>query len=161
MNNQWLRFIAVPALAGGMLFAAGPQTSGQAQPPAATVQHPRWQKRADRIAAFLGLTDAQKEQAQAELQAARTASQPVRQQLKQLRQEMFQAIKANDQAKISQLSAQQGALQGQMAAIRDQAFARIYSNLTPDQQAKVDQLPAYFHQMRQQRKARQASRNNG
>ncbi len=160
MQNQLLRFIAIPALAGGLLLAAGPQTSSTPQQPPAQ-QHQRWQHRGDRIAQFLGLTAAQKEQAQAELQAAHTASQPVRQQLKQMRQEMFQAIKANDEAKINQLSNQEASLKGQMVANRSLAFARIYSTLTADQKAKVEQLPAYFHQMRQQRKANQASRNNG
>lgn len=140
-------------------MAAGPQTSTAPQQPPA--QHQRWQHRGDRIAQFLGLTEAQKEQAQTELQAARTASQPVRQQLKQMRQEMFQAIKANDEAKINQLSNQEATLQAKMTANRDLAFARIYSTLTADQKAKVDQLPTFFHQMRQQRKANQASRSNG
>jgi Spy/CpxP family protein refolding chaperone len=157
MKKKWLRFVAVPALAGGMLMAAVPETSTQ---PNTAVQQ-RWQKRREAIAKYLNLTEAQKEQAKAELQAARTTARPMRQQLRQVRQEMFQAIRANDTAKIQQLSAQEGNLKGQLTAVRDEAFAKIYSNLTPEQRAKADQLPAHFRQMRQRRMENHQTPNNG
>jgi hypothetical protein len=40
--------------------------------------------------------------------------------------------------------------------MRHQAFARLYSTLTPEQKAKADQLPAHLRQMRQRRMESQA-----
>lgn len=104
--------------------------------------------RGERIARYLNLTPAQVSQAGTEFQAVRQSAQPVREQLKQVRLAMFQAMRANDTAKIDQLSAQEANLKGQISAMRHAAFARIYSTLTPEQRAKADQLPAHFRQMR-------------
>jgi Spy/CpxP family protein refolding chaperone len=159
MTHNWLRFLAVPAIAGGMFVAAGQEVPAQPQPPAAQSQ--RRANRSQRIANYLGLTAAQTEQAQAEMHAARAATQPVRQQLRQVRQQMFQAIQANDLARINQLSAQEGSLKGQLMAARFSAMAKIYSSLTPEQKAKADQLPARMQQMRQQWMQRHSAGNNG
>jgi len=159
MTSRLVRFIAVPAMAGGMLLAAGAQVSNQpAQPPA---QQQGLHNRGERIANYLNLTDAQRAQAKAELQAARQSAQPVRQQLKQVRQQMFQAIRANDTGAIQQLSAQEGSLKGQLSAMRHMTFAKLYSNLTPEQRAKADQLPAHFRQMRQHRMESRQAQSNG
>ena len=64
---------------------------------------------------------------------------------------MFQAVRANDTPKIDQLSTQEAGLQGQISAMRHEAFAKLYSTLTPEQRAKADQLPAHLRQMRQRR----------
>ena len=88
----------------------------------------------------------------------RQSAQPIRQQLKQVHTAMFQAIQANDTAKIDQFSAQEANLKGQISAMRHEAEAKIYSTLTPEQRAKADQLPAHLRQMRQRRNA---SRQNG
>lgn len=160
MKNKWFRLIAVPAMAGGLLLAAGQEVTTQPNP-AVPQNHQRWQRRKEAIAKYLNLTDAQKEQAKAELQSARASAQPVRAQLRQLHQDMFQAIRANDTAKIEQLSAQEGSLKGQLTTIRNEAFAKIYSNLTPEQRAKADQLPAHFRQMRQRRMQNRQMPNNG
>jgi Spy/CpxP family protein refolding chaperone len=150
MKNTWLRFLAVPAVAGGMLLAAAPEVSTQPNP--AAQQHALClQKRGDRIARFLNLSEAQKAQFTAELQAARASARPTHRQLHQLRQQMFQAVRANDTAAIRQLSAKEGALEGRMSAMRHDALARIYSELTPEQRAKADQLPAHMREMRQRR----------
>jgi len=155
MKNTWLRFVAAGAVAGGMLLAAQEVSNQPANP--AVVQH----RRGMRIANYLNLTPEQQAQAKAEFQAARQATQPARQQLQQIRQDMFQAIRANDTAKIDQLSAQEANLKGQMSARRHEAFARLYSMLTPEQRAKADQLPAHFRQMRQRWMQRRAAQNNG
>ena len=146
-------------MAGGMLVAAGPQVSTPSNPTAQ--QNPRGQKRGEAVAQYLNLTDAQKEQAKAELQAARNSAQAVRQQLRQVRQDMLQAIRANDTSGIQQLSAQEGSLKGQLSMSRGEAFAKIYANLTPEQRAKADQLPAHFRQVRQRRMQNRQAPNNG
>jgi len=145
MKNTLLGFAATAAIAGGMLFAAQEVDSQPAQP--AVQQHPH----GARLAAYLNLTPAQVAQAKADHQAARQSAQPIRQQLKQVRAAMFQAVRANDTAKIDQLSAQEAGLKGQLSAMRNEAFGKMYSTLTPEQRAKADQLPAHFRQMRQQR----------
>lgn len=145
MKTTWLRFAAAAALAGGMLLPAQ-ETGGQ---PA----HPQMQQphRGARLARYLNLTPAQAAQARAEFQAARQAARPIRQRLQRLHAAMLQAVKANDQTGIARLSAREARLEGRVSAIRHQAFARIYSTLTPEQQAKADRLPAHLRQMRQRR----------
>lgn len=160
MKSTWLRFLAVPAIAGGMLLAAVPEVSTQPNPAAQQGPH-RWQKRGDRIARFLNLTDAQRAQFAAELQAARTSARPLHSRLKQIRQEMFQAVRANDTARIRQLSAKEGSLEGRMSAMRHDAFAKIYSQLTVEQRAKADQLPAHMRAMRQHRMESHPAPSNG
>lgn len=160
MKNTWLRLTAVTAMAGGLLLAAQEVTSQQAPPVAQQgQQHQRGHHRAARIAEYLNLTPAQQAQAKTEFQSVRQSAQPIREQLKQVRQTMFEAIKANDTAKIDQLSAQEAGLKGQLAAMRNESLARLYSNLTPEQKAKADQLPAHFRQMRQHKM--QSRQNNG
>lgn len=156
MKNTWLRFAATAAVAGGMLLAA--QEPGNQAPPAA-VQQPH--RPGGRIARYLNLTPDQQAQARAEFQAVRQTAQPIRAQLKQLRQEMFQAIEANDKAGIDRLSAQEATLKGQLSALRLEAAARVYQTLTPEQRARVDQMPALFRQMRQRRMQNQPNPNNG
>jgi Spy/CpxP family protein refolding chaperone len=156
MKNNWLRFALTAAMAGGMLCAAQEVGSQPAQPPA--VQH---HHRGARMARYLNLTPAQTAQAKAEFQAARQSTQPIRAQLKQVRLGMFQAIRANDTAKIDQLSAQEAGLKGQISATRHEAFAKMYSTLTPEQRAKADQFPAHIRQMRQQRMQSHPSPSNG
>jgi Spy/CpxP family protein refolding chaperone len=143
MKNTWLRFAAAAVIAGGMVVAAQEVSSQPAQPVA------RQHRRGARLAQYLNLTPAQAAEAKAEFQAVRQSAQPIRQQLKQVRVAMFQAIQANDTAKIDQLSAQEAGLHGQIAAMRHEAFAKMYSTLTPEQRAKADQLPAHMRQMRQ------------
>ena len=160
MKNNWVRYLAVSAMAGGMLLAAGADVSSP--PPPAVQQHLHGSRyRGARLARYLNLTAAQQAQAKADRQAARQSAQPLRQQLKQVRQQMFQAIRANDAGAIQQLSAQEGSLKGQLAALRHATFAKLYSSLTPDQRAKADQLPAHFRQMRQRRIENRQAQSNG
>src|ERR1700722_7265758 len=114
MKNTWLRLTAVTMMAGGMVLAVAQDAPSQpAQPPA--TMHQRAQNRHARIAQYLNLTPAQVAQAKGEFQAVRQSAQPIHQQLKQVRQGMFQAIRANDTAKIDQLSAQEANLKGQIS----------------------------------------------
>jgi Spy/CpxP family protein refolding chaperone len=157
MKNTWFKLTAVTAVAGGLLMASG-QTAPP-QPAQPTPQQQRMHNRRERLAQYLNLTPAQKAQFKADSQAMRQSAQPLHAQLKQMRQGMAQAIRANDTAAIDRLSAQEANLKGQLSALRHESMARMYANLTPDQKAKADQLPAHMRQMRQQR-SNQAP-NNG
>jgi len=154
MKNNCLHFLAAAAISGGMLVAAQEPAGQPAQPPAPQQYHHR---AGARLANYLNMSPQQRAGAKAEFQAAREAAQPLRAQLKQVRQAMFQAVRANDNARIDQLSAQEAGLKGQMSALRQHAFARVYQTLTPEQRAKADQLPAHFRQMRQMRQTRQSN----
>lgn len=102
----------------------------------------------------LDLTDAQKQQAKEIFQQARETAQPVAKQLKDTREALHAAIQANDTAQIQTLSTQQGALQGQLSSIRSAAMAKFYSNLTPEQRAKAEQMRSKIRErMGQRRKA--------
>jgi len=91
----------------------------------------------------------------------RQSAQPIRQQLKQVRMGLFQAVRANDAARIDQLSAQEANLKGQISAMHNEARAKIYSTLSPEQRAKADQIPARLRQMRQRRMESHQNPNNG
>ena len=158
MKNTWLRFGAAAAIAGGMLLAAQEVGSRPAQP---AVQQPHQHDGGARIARYLNLSPAQEARARTEFQAVRQSAQPIRQQLKQVRLAMFQAARANDTEKIDPLSAQEANLKGQISAMRNEARARIYSTLTPEQRAKADQIPAHFRQMRQRRMESHQNPGNG
>ena len=156
MKNTWLKLTAATLMAGGMVLVSAQQSPSQPAQP--TPRQQRFHRRAMRIAQYLNMSPAQVAAAKADFQAARQLGQPIRQQLKQLRAQMLQAVHANDTATINQLSAQEGGLRGQLMAIRDTTLAKIYAGLSPEQQAKANQLPAYIKQMRQQR---MQNRSNG
>lgn len=133
LQRQILMLGAVAALCGGSLFGQGrgPGGPGFGGPGGLNF-----------LATTLGLTDAQKTQAQTIFDAARTASDPIRTQLQALETNVEAAIKANNQAQLTALATQRGTLDGQLALIQFQAQAKFYLILTPDQQAKYDALQA-------------------
>jgi flagellar motility protein MotE (MotC chaperone) len=148
MKTRWiLRLMAIPALTGGMLFAAGPATPSTPSGEASAVQQRWWQQRGERTAAFFNMTESQKQAAKTALAEARESSKASRDQLKALHHEMFQAIKANDTAKIQSLSAKEGMLIGQVMVPGNNALAKIYSSMTPAQRAKADQNPMRFREL--------------
>ena len=106
-----------------------------------------------RILKKLNLTDAQKAQAKEITQQAKTAAQPLRQQLQQNRQSLAAAVQSNDTAQIQSLAAAQGALRGQVLAIRSGAQAKFFAILTPDQKTLFGQMQDKIKQLRQQLKA--------
>ena len=67
---------------------------------------------------------------------------------------------ADDVARIHSLTAERGKLEGQMLGIRTEAMAKFYSNLTPDQKAKADQMHERIKARMQQRRQHRNS-NNG
>jgi Spy/CpxP family protein refolding chaperone len=136
-------------MAAGMAFAQAPAAPAQPAPGKA------WNGRRGAVRRHmmqaLNLTDVQKAQAKALFQQARETAKPLAQQLKDTREAMSAAVKANDVAQIQHLAAQQGNLQGQLAAIRSEAMAKFYTNLTPEQRAKADQVQQRVRQRMQQR----------
>jgi LTXXQ motif family protein len=148
MRTKWLlKFIAIPALTGGMLLAAGPATPSTANQEPNAAEGRWWAQRGERTAAFFNMTEAQKQAAKTALAEARASSKATRDQLKAVHQEIFQAIKANDTSKIQSLSAKEGTLIGQMMAPGNTALAKIYSNMTPAQRTKADQNQMRFHEL--------------
>jgi Spy/CpxP family protein refolding chaperone len=98
------------------------------------------QMRVARLTSQLGLSDAQKTSATAIFTDAAAASQTIQSSLSTNRQALSAAVKKNDTAAIDQLSATEGALSGQLTAIRTKADAAFYAILTADQQTKYDSL---------------------
>lgn len=93
------------------------------------------------LAGYLGLTDSQKQQAQAIFDAADQASETVRGQLTSARDALRTAVKANQpDAELDRLAAALGAIEGQLAGIRAKADAKFYALLTAEQKEKYDQL---------------------
>ena len=131
-GNRFLTVAAASLAVAGMLLAQGPGTAGRSARGARGRQF---------LATYLDLTDSQKTQVKAVFDAARTQAKPVLAQLKQGRAALGDAVKAGKpDAELDALAAQQGALMGQLAAIRAKAFAKIYPLLTPDQKDKLDHL---------------------
>ena len=146
MNQCFMRFSAVAALAAGIVFAQAPSTTAQPGSGNAAVR-PRAVVR-QRIAQALSLTDAQKQQAQAIIQQTRQTVQPLRQQAKQNRQALMAAVKAGkSEVEIHQLALTQGNLAGQLVAARTEALAKFYNTLTPEQRAKADLMRQQVRRM--------------
>jgi Spy/CpxP family protein refolding chaperone len=149
MRRNLTAIAAVAALAAGMTFA---QSTAAPANPALAGLNVRAAVR-QRILKNLNLTDAQKAQAKAIRQQAKTAAQPLRQQLQANRQSLAAAVKSNDTAQIQSLAAAQGSLQGQVLAIRSAADAKFYALLTPDQQTLLGQMQDKVKQLLQGLKA--------
>jgi Spy/CpxP family protein refolding chaperone len=95
----------------------------------------------------LGLTEAQKTQAHQIFEDARTQAQPVIEQMKAGHDQLAAAVKKNDTARMDALAAGQGALMGKVAGVHARAFAKFYAILTPEQQAKADQMHEFVRGM--------------
>jgi hypothetical protein len=71
------------------------------------------------------------------------------------------AIRSDDTAQIQRLSTTEGQEIGQLMAIRNSAFAKVYKTLTPDQRTRAEALQRIVEQgIRRQREhpgPRQAS----
>ncbi|HTX36028.1 MAG TPA: Spy/CpxP family protein refolding chaperone [Bryobacteraceae bacterium] len=157
MKKNLIRFGSVAALAAGMAFAQAQAPAAPAAPNAQTTpakpgaahrqfrQHMR-----QRMMDQLNLTPVQRDRAKIIFQQARQNAQPFAQQLRQNRQAMTLAVKADDAARIRQLAMERGRLTGQVMAIRSEAAAKFYANLTPAQRAKADQIHQRFEQRWQQ-----------
>lgn len=108
--------------------------------------------RLELLATYLDMTDAQRTQAKAIMDASRTATQPLMQQLAQGHQAMAAAVKANKpQADLKTIADGQASLVSQVAVQKALAVEQIWALLTPDQQAKADKLHQFFVQKFQDR----------
>ena len=95
------------------------------------------------MAKALNLTDAQKEQVRSIVQANRTSTRPLMQQMAQNRIAMLTATSngAFDQAKVTVLANQQAQLMAQMTVQKESIQHQIYTQvLTPEQRATADQM---------------------
>jgi Spy/CpxP family protein refolding chaperone len=99
------------------------------------------QNRLTKLSAAVNLTDAQKTAAQQIFAKAQESAKPLRQQLRQTHQALNEAVKAGKPASdLQAITSQQGAVMGQLAEIRAEAFSNFYAQLTPDQKAKAGQM---------------------
>ena len=156
MKQNWMKFALAAALVTGLSVA---QTQ-QAPPQQRSGEHRgRGGSMIDRLAKRLNQTDAQKEQAKAEFQAARQQAQPLTAQLKETHQGLADAVKTGKtEVEIDQLAARQGELSGQLTAIHTKAMARVYATLTPEQRAQADEMRDNFRGFTQQRFGRGGKR---
>lgn len=171
MKKNLIRFGSVAALAAGLALAQTPastQSQPAAQPSQSTpakpgaVHRPYRQWARQRMMQQLNLTPTERDHAKVIFQQARQSAQPFTRQLRQNHQAMALAVKADDDARIRQLAAEQGHLVGQVMAIRSEAAARFYATLTPAQKAKADQIHQTMEQRWRERTGqRTGERTNG
>jgi Spy/CpxP family protein refolding chaperone len=92
----------------------------------------------------LGLTDAQKEQVKAIHEAERTKIEPYLKQLEDARTALKEATAKGqfDETKVRAIAATQSQAQIELTVSRARTEAAVYKILTPEQQAKVEQLHA-------------------
>ena len=127
LSNRLSTLAAVTALGAVSLFAQAPQAQTPAQ----------GRHGLGRVANYLSLTAAQRGQAKTIFREASQSAKPVRQQLRETRQSLQAAIKSGNSDQIRQFAATEGAEKGQLAAIRANAFAKLYPILTAEQQQKL------------------------
>jgi len=155
MKRNYVRFATIAAMGAGMAFAQAPAAPAPAQPKAGF--HAMMQQRGmmrQRWMQELNLSPDQKDKAKAIFDQARETNRPVRQEMRQNRESLEAAVKAGDQAKMRQLSTEQGRLMGKMIATRSEAMSKFYTILTPDQRAKADQLRKQFRERMKERMER-------
>jgi len=136
-NGKWLiGMTTVAALAAASVLWA--------QAPAPGSRPARGERARQFLLTYLGLTDSQKTQAKGIFDAARAQAAPIAAQLNQGRTALRDAVKAGKpDTELDALATQQGALMGQLAAIRAKALAKMYPMLTPEQKDKLDQLRGF------------------
>ena len=159
MKRNLMKLATVAALAAGMAMAQGPEGAPPATAPntapnaAHATARQRFMAMRQRFMQALNLTDAQRAQAKAIFQKARTSVQPVRQELRQNHQAMLEAVHNDNEAAIRTLSRAQADLRSQVVASRNVALAQFYKILTPEQRAKADQMHQAMRQRFEQRRA--------
>lgn len=92
----------------------------------------------ERMAAGLNLTPAQREKAKTIFQQSRQDTEAIREQMWKTREDLWAAVKANDPAKIQQLSAQEGQIHGQLLTKRAETRAKFVALLTPEQRTTFE-----------------------
>jgi Spy/CpxP family protein refolding chaperone len=134
MIEKLTTLTSLTAVIAGLALAQG---RGGAPPDPQTMI----QRRVDRLATELNLTDAQKAKATTIFTDAYSAGESMQSDLRSNRQSLSEAVKKNDTAAINTLAVTAGVLNGQLTAINSKAEAAFYAILTADQQAKYDSQP--------------------
>jgi Spy/CpxP family protein refolding chaperone len=148
-HNVWT--IAVGAvLATGMAFAQTAPVTPRANR-AVTGQPSGRARMHQEMMQQLNLSPQQKAEAKNIFGSSWQSSKPIFDQLRQNNAALAAAVKNNDQARIQQLSAEQGKLRGQLVQNHEMAMAKFYQTLNPQQRAKADQLQAQAQARMQQR----------
>jgi Spy/CpxP family protein refolding chaperone len=153
MKHKLMKFATIGAMTAGMALAqkAPPSLQSSAQTP----MHRPFARERQNFLKALNLSDAQKQQAKAIFQETRERTKPVRAELRQNREALHAAIKADNRAEIQKLSKADGELMGRLMMARNEARAKFYSLLTPEQRATAEKLHAEFrHRMEQRREQR-------
>lgn len=90
----------------------------------------------------LDLTDAQQQQVKSLVEGQRPALKGLMQQLASQRQQMLTATQNGqfDQAQVLAIANQQGQTLANLIVVRQELQSKIYALLTPDQQAKFNQM---------------------
>jgi Spy/CpxP family protein refolding chaperone len=88
----------------------------------------------------LSLTTQQQQQATSILTAAEDSSKTLRDQLRTAHESLHAAVQKNDTAAIEQVSNSIGNLMAQETMTHAKAMAALYQALTPEQQAKFNQM---------------------
>src|ERR1700693_3755991 len=110
MIEKLTRVVSLTAVMTGFALAQG-QGGGAPPDPQTMIQ-----RRVDRLATQLSLTDAQKAQATTIFTDAFTAGQSIQSDMHSNRQSLLDAVKKNDTAAISTLAVTSGVLSGQLTA---------------------------------------------
>ena len=137
MKDKIQRFLLISTFATTLLFSQKP---GNPPDPATVVQH-----RVNFLTTILSLTAAQQQQATTIFTDATTTALTVRTNLKTAHQSLGNAVKSNDTSNIDQVSISIGNLTAQQVSTEAKANAAFYQILTPDQQAKFNQILGQRH----------------
>ena len=141
-RSSWMFAVALLAVVvcGAVMISFAQQSDNTAAPAWG------WHRHGDHMgfmAKALNLTDAQKAQVKAIMQANRTTNRPLMQQMAQNRIAMLTATSngAFDQAKVTALANQQAQLMAQMTIQKESIQHQVYTQvLTPEQRATADQM---------------------
>ena len=131
------------AFGAALLLAQGPPPGnppnwGNRPDPAAMIE-----RRVGRLTTVLGLTDAQQQQATKIFTDATTAAKNTLASLRSARNDLKTAIQQNNSSNIHIAATTIGNLTAQLTEAEALAQAAFYAILTPDQQAKVNQLESH------------------
>ena len=139
MKSSLSRIALFVAIAAALAAA---QNRHQPPDPAARIQD-----HVNFMTTMLSLTPAQQQQATTIFTNAANASKSLHDQMKSAHDALQTAIQKNDTAGIDQSAATIGNLTSQMISSHAKAEAAFTQTLTPDQQAKMNQLHSHEHGM--------------
>ena len=140
-TSMWSTAAAAAVLMSAAAFAQGPMGMGGPMGHGGPGGAPGRGPGLERLATLLDLTDAQKSAVTSLFETARTQSQPLAAQLKTGHEAVVAAVRANkSDAEIEALTAANGRLMGQLAAVQAKTQRALHALLTPAQREKLDTL---------------------